>query len=264
MSARQILASARVFVREATGLVRNLSPLDALILGIVGITPGANMTLFYLYITFLYPGANVAFSVLGAIPISLVFGATYWLLATSMPRTGGDYVYGSRIIHPLWGFLPNWMYTYVNVTALGFYASTIGGSYLAVFFATLGNFYSNQNLVNLAAAVSSVNGALIIALVAIWLSALVNVFGMRTYSRVQLVLFVMAMLGIVVLIALLAMNSNESFRLAFNNYASTYGTSYEGVINQAKGAGWSPQGFNLNQSLLALPSYFLSSQRCGL
>jgi hypothetical protein len=38
------------------------------------------------------------------------------------------------------------MYTFVNVSALGFYASTVGGSYLAVFFAMLGNFFSNSML----------------------------------------------------------------------------------------------------------------------
>jgi len=245
-------------VREATGLVRNLTPIDNLILGIVGITPGVNMTLFYLYIAFLYPGANVAWAVVGAIPISLILGATYWLLAIAMPRTGGDYVYGSRIVHPLWGFLPSWMYAYVNITALGFYAATVGGSFVAVFFAMLGNFYHNPMLLDWAAAASSVNGALVIALAAIWISALINILGIRTFARVQAVMFVIAMLGIVLLIALLGINSNASFQVAFNNYASQYNTSYSGIIEQAKSSGWSPQGFDLRQTMLALPFVLLS------
>ena len=252
------MTSPRVFVREATGLVRNLSPIDALMLGIVGITPGANMTLFYLYIAFLYPGANVGWGVVGAIPISLIFGATYWLLAVAMPRTGGDYIYGSRIIHPLWGFLPSFMYTYVTVSALGFYASTVGGSYVAVFFAMLGNFYHNSILLGWAAAASSINGALVIALAAIWISALINILGIRTFARVQAVMFVIAMLGIVVLIALLGISSNASFQAAFNSYASQYNTSYSGIIEQAKSAGWTPQSFDITQTMLALPFLLLS------
>ena len=252
------MVSAKVFVRDATGLIRALSPFDVFILGIVGITPGVNMTLFYLYIAYLYPGANVPLAVLGAIPISLIFGAVYWLLSISMPRTGGDYVYGSRIVHPLWGFLPNWIYTFVNVTALGFYAATIGGSFLAVFFATLGNFYNNATLLSWSSAASSVNGGLVIALIAIWVSALINVMGMRTYAKAQLIMFVIAMAGIVVLLAVLGVNSNQSFQTAFNQYASSYNTSYQGIINQAKSSGWAPQGFDLSQTLLALPFILLS------
>jgi len=251
------MASARVFVRDATGLVRALSPLDVFILGIVGITPGVNMTLFYLYIAYLYPGANVPLAVLGAVPISLIFGAVYWLLSISMPRTGGDYVYGSRIVHPLWGFLPNWIYTFVNVTALGFYAATIGGSFLAVFFATLGNFYNNATLLAWSSAAASVNGSLVIALVAIWVSAVINVLGIRAYARAQLVMFVVAMAGIIVLIGLLAVNSNQSFQAAFNQYGASYNTTYQGIINQAKSAGWAPQAFSVSQTLLALPFILL-------
>jgi amino acid transporter len=255
---RTAMASAKVFARDATGLVRELSSRDVLILGIVGITPGVNMTLFYLYIAYLYPGANVPLAVLGAIPISLIFGAVYWLLSISMPRTGGDYVYGSRIVHPLWGFLPNWIYTFVNVTALGFYAATIGGSFLAIFFATLGNFYNNATLLSWSVVASSVNGALVIALVAIWVSALINVMGMRTYAKAQLIMFIISMAGIVVLLAVLGVNSNQSFQAAFNQYASRYNTSYQGIINQAKSSGWTPQGFDVTQTMLALPFILLS------
>lgn len=242
-----------VFVREATGLVRELSPLDVLMFGIVGVTPGVTMVLFYVYIPYLYPGVNMTIGVIGAIIVSLIFGATYYMLSASMPRTGGDYVYGSRIVHPLWGFLPNWMYTFVNVSALGFYASTVGGSYLAVFFATLGNFYNNSTLLDWASAVSSVNGAFVVALIVIWVSALINVFGIRAYARAQAVMFVIAMLGIVVLLGVLAVNNNQTFQAAFNSYAAPYNTSYTGIIEQAKKAGWQRQSFNLTATMLALP-----------
>jgi amino acid transporter len=251
------MSAPKVFVREATGLVRSLSPLDVLILGIVGITPGVNMTLFYLYIAFLYPGANVPLSVVGAIPISLIFGAVYWLLSISMPRTGGDYVYGSRIVHPLWGFLPNWMYTFVNVTALGFYSATIGGSFLAVFFVMLGNFYNNPTLLAWGTAASSVNGSLVIALIAIWVSAVINVLGMPAYRKAQLVMFVIAMAGIFVMLGVLAVNTNLSFQAAFNQYGSAYNATYQGIIAQAKSAGWTPQPFSVSQTLLALPFILL-------
>jgi amino acid transporter len=243
----------KVFVRDATGLVRALTPLDNFMLGIVGITPGVALVLYNVYLPYLYPGVDMTWGTLGSIPVSLIFGATYYLLAISMPRSGGDYVYGSRIIHPLWGFLPNWMYTFVNVSALGFYASTVGGSYLGVFLTMLGNFYNNNLLLGWGSAVSTLNGAFVVAIVAIWVSAIINVFGMRAYAKAQMVMFIIAMLGIGVLIAVLAVNSNQTFQTAFNQYGASYNTSYTGIINQAKSSGWTPQPFSTSQTLLALP-----------
>jgi len=245
--------SKRVFLREATGLLRNLTPLDNFILGVVGITPGVTMVLFYVYIPFLYPGVDMVLGILASVPVALIMGLTYWCLAASMPRSGGDYVYGSRIIHPLMGFWPNWIYTFVNVCALGFYASTVGGSYLAVFFAMLGNFYNNSMLNAWAAWSSTVNGGFIIALVAIWFSALINILGIRAYARAQNYMFVLAMLGILILFGVLAMNTNESFQAAFNAYSAAYNTSYTGIIQQAKTAGWQPQPTSLSQTMGAVP-----------
>ena len=247
------LLDRRVFVRDATGLVRALSPTDNFMLGIVGITPGVALVLYNVYLPYLYPGVNMTLGTLGSIPVSLIFGATYYLLAISMPRSGGDYVYGSRIVHPLWGLLPNWMYTFVNVAALGFYASTVGGSYLGVFFAMLGTFFNNSQLMSWSSAVSSVNGAFVVALVVIWASAIINVLGIRAYAKAQVVMFIIAMLGIFVLLGILAVNNNQTFQTAFNNYGTAYNVTYNGMISQAKSAGWAPQGFSLTQTLLALP-----------
>jgi amino acid transporter len=245
--------SKRVFLREATGLLRNLTPLDNFILGVVGITPGVTMVLFYVYVPFLYPGVDMVLGILASIPVALIMGLCYWCLAASMPRSGGDYVYGSRIIHPLMGFWPNWIYTFVNVCALGFYASTVGGSYLAVFFAMLGNFYNNAMLNSWATLFSTVNGGFVIALIAIWFSALINILGVRLYARVQLYMFILAMLGIVVLFAVLAVNTNQSFQTAFNAYSAGYNTSYTGIIEQAKSAGWQPQPVSFSQTMGAVP-----------
>lgn len=70
------LEASQVFVREATGLVRELSPLDVFFFGVVGVTPGVTLALFFALLPFLYPGVNMALAVVGAIFVSLIFGAT--------------------------------------------------------------------------------------------------------------------------------------------------------------------------------------------
>jgi amino acid transporter len=247
-------AKAPVFVRDATGLVRALTAFDTFAFGVVGITPGVSLVLYYVYIVFLYPGVNMTLASIGAIPISLVFGAVYYLLAISMPRSGGDYVYGSRIVHPLWGLLPNWTYTYVNIFGgIGYYSATLGGSFLAPFLVMLGSFYNSPTLLNWAAVFSTSNAGFVVAVIAIWVSAAINVLGMRAFAKAQAVMFVIAMAGIVVLLILLGINNNQTFQVAFNQYAAAYNTSYTGIIQQAKNAGWTPQSYDLTQTLFALP-----------
>jgi amino acid transporter len=239
-------------LRDATGLVRSLTTFDSFALGIVGITPGVTMVLWFVYITFLYPGVDMILTAIGSIPIALMFGAAYFLLSISMPRSGGDFVYGSRIIHPLWGFLPNWMYMYGQVFCLGYLSATIGGGYLGPFLATLGSFYKSPALLEWASTVSGANGAFLLALAVIWLSLLVNIRGMRTYARAQAILLVVSMAGIVLTLLLLAMNDNRAFQAAFNSYASSYNTSYQGMIDMARSAGWKPQSPSLDQTSFAL------------
>jgi amino acid transporter len=229
-----------------------LTPFDAFALGVVGITPGVTIVLWYVYITFLYPGVDMVLTALGAIPISLIFGATYYLLSISMPRSGGDFVYGSRIIHPLWGFLPNWMYIYGQVFCLGFLAATIGGGYLGPTLSILGSFYKSSALLDWASAVSSPNGAFLVALAVIWLSLLINIRGVRAYATAQAIMLVIAMAGIVLTLMLLGISDNRAFQIAFNSYASSYNTSYQGIIDLARSAGWKPQPPSLDQTSFAL------------
>ncbi len=100
------MGEREVFVRKASGLVRVVSPLDALMYAFV------NPTIPYAYhyiiwSTVLYPGAN---QYIAATMIAMLYPivALYALLSIAMPRSGGEYIFGSRIIHPYIGLLASW------------------------------------------------------------------------------------------------------------------------------------------------------------
>ena len=61
--------------------------------------------MFALYLMWLrsYPGAHMV----GAIGMAQMFviAGLYWLLSCAMPRSGGEYIYISRIIHPAVGLI---------------------------------------------------------------------------------------------------------------------------------------------------------------
>ena len=59
----------------------------------------------------LFPGGNFLFALVLDIPLVLAFAYAYGLLASMLPRTGGDYMFVTRIIHPVVGVISSvcWM-----------------------------------------------------------------------------------------------------------------------------------------------------------
>src|SRR5918999_4118392 len=101
-------AAATVFERKATGLVREAGALDTLIYNLNFVSLGLMAALVFLFSTAFYPGANLyltaVLTFLVVIPTSLVFA----FFAASMPRSGADYVYVSRALHPALGMMSSW------------------------------------------------------------------------------------------------------------------------------------------------------------
>src|SRR5262249_3177458 len=108
----------KLYVRQATGLVRELSLRDNALLaaGYISVFLG------FSYITLVpstFVGANIAlaFLITGAlmVPHFIVYG----LLSSAMPRSGGDYLFLSRIVHPSAGFVVNGIISLVFIAGLG-------------------------------------------------------------------------------------------------------------------------------------------------
>ncbi|HKM78519.1 MAG TPA: APC family permease, partial [Candidatus Bathyarchaeia archaeon] len=98
-----------VFIREATGLVRSLSAFDLFNLTYGQIMPAVGIVFIVSFTPFGFPQSNMFLAFLVAIPLVAIGPAMiYSMLAASMPRSGGDYVYVSRIIHPALGFMTSW------------------------------------------------------------------------------------------------------------------------------------------------------------
>jgi len=97
-----------LFERKATGLVREIGPF-----GLMTITMsyaiGGGINFLSVKNGALYPGSHVGLAFfLAGIPVILV-AVCYALLAIMMPRSGGSYIFVSRLISPTWGFLASWI-----------------------------------------------------------------------------------------------------------------------------------------------------------
>jgi amino acid transporter len=91
---------ARLFVREATGLVKNVSLLDAVSLNLSDTSAGAALANIG-FTTILLPamlGVNLVLGSIIGFAIIIPQIVIYTMMSQRMPRTGGDYIWVSRTL----------------------------------------------------------------------------------------------------------------------------------------------------------------------
>ena len=94
---------ARVFVREATGLRKEVSLIDAVALNVSNMSSGTAIAVigFTLAILPSVSGVNLLGTTLIGFLFSIPEIVVYTMLTQRMPRTGGDYVWMSRTLGPI-------------------------------------------------------------------------------------------------------------------------------------------------------------------
>src|SRR5215471_1675531 len=91
-------------MREATGLIRSMSTLDAFWLNLYAATPLPGVVFGFLYAFTIFPNAYApAAYVIGGLGYTLL-SVVYAYLSAAMPRSGGNYIFQSRVLHPALGF----------------------------------------------------------------------------------------------------------------------------------------------------------------
>ncbi|MEM2985298.1 MAG: amino acid permease, partial [Candidatus Jordarchaeaceae archaeon] len=90
-----------VFTRDATGLVREVSIKDAFMIVFSLVIGGG---ILFLSVQALqpgyFPGANLSISYLIGLIFVLPLYMVYAIFSRAMPRSGGDYIFVSRILGP--------------------------------------------------------------------------------------------------------------------------------------------------------------------
>src|SRR6516164_8147360 len=93
--------SSSLYVRQSSGLVREASVIDAIIFNAVFSAPvGATLAFGIFYALGAFPGADMVQALLIAFVVNIPVVVMMSMMASTMPRTGGDYVWISRILHP--------------------------------------------------------------------------------------------------------------------------------------------------------------------
>jgi APA family basic amino acid/polyamine antiporter len=224
---------SKTFERQATGLVREVSAFRAFVLNLMFTSP-AFMLIFLVLGQGLFPGAYLPISSLLALIPALIVAFVYAQLSVAYPRSGGDYVFIGRILHPSVGFMVNFVFTLINISVIGTEAVWITSMALGPMFNALAAISNNPGLAGLASTLTvPVNEFIVGALIAIVLP-FVMYFGASVSFKLKTFFFVVSAFSILTFLVAMAVTSNANF---VSNFDSLSTTSYSQTIAAAQNAG---------------------------
>jgi len=242
------MQKSTLFVRDATGLVRELSAIDVVIWAVA--SPAASGMLYYQVSTATkYAGANAALSFFigGVTLIPIVLCLAYMLQV--MPRSGGMYVSMSRLVDPTVAFVFSWLYVLGNGLTTGvmaWVATGVLGSALA-----LGGHAAHVvSLVSAGTWMSEVGGRTIVSLIALVFFFLITMYSLRAVKWVMRIIFIVPLIATLAFVGIFLAVGPAGAQGAFD---ATWGTGvFNQVIDAAKANGWTNPTFSLDNTLLML------------
>jgi basic amino acid/polyamine antiporter, APA family len=221
---------SNLFIRKATGLVRSWSVMDAFVYAFFSINL-VTLGLYSFSQMYYFEGGMINALIVSAIFIFFEVIVYAGLIAV-MPRSGGDYVWQSRILGGAVGFILAvtgwwfilwlWVPLYgdmfrhiVLVPILGI----LGAKDVALWFA------------------GTQNGAFVASLITLGVVSVFIALGMKTYAKIQKYSFYGGILGLLIVIVLLLTGSNAAFKAGLDANASSMFGAQAGVYDATAALG---------------------------
>jgi amino acid transporter len=253
-------ATPELFTRRATGLVREGRTVDALFYNVMWSSVALTFAFFWLLYSFYYNGSNAILAFLIAAALGLPGAFLYAMLSQIMPRTGGDYVFNSRALHPSIGFAANVSFCFWLAVVYGVYTTYFATYGIGAFSHMMAGYTGSSGWLSFGEWFSTEAGLFITGTVAVLLSAGIFVIGgVRLFFRLQAGAFVLYMLGAFLLPILIGLFGSEAgFITNFNDYASNLGASnaFSAMQHSATEAGFAPSGFDFEATLKSVSVFW--------
>ena len=256
-------ATPEVFTRKASGLVRVMSPYSAFVYNIL--TMGLIFPWTYLWAPGALPGGKLVWGILLAMVIEIPIAFVYVWLSTALPRSGGDYVFQSRVFGGgvaftvvmsgyviwilQWVALSGWLLAY-----LGF----------APLFLGLGATMGSASMSSIGVWFTTPTGIIITSIVNAAAAVGLLVSGFKNYVRFQYVMWYGTLLAFAVMLIVLfsvtpvtAIPRIDAFAVASGGAAGFTATA--SAAAEAAGVNLNPP-FSLLATLLVAPIAWTSLQ----
>jgi amino acid transporter len=237
-----------VFIRRSSGLTRQVGAWDALVYATI--TPGfLNPLVFAMWAPSLYPGASMPYATL-AVLLFFPIAALYWFLSVSMPRSGGEYIYISRILGPLPGLMSSFTISMVALSWMAFAGTWAVRYCIGATIRGLGILYANSNLISLADVFDNREIQMVVGTVLCISIVFIFLKGAKWVVNVCWAAVAAAGLAVVALAVSVLFGGNDFAA----NWTSLTGVDYNSIIPAAQNAGLTTQ-FTVMGTVMAGATY---------
>ncbi len=250
-----------LFSRETSGFVRGFNIWDVFVFNLLGYATGLSLATNPTILGGLYPNANIYWVLVFGLIVSIFTGLLYGYFAAIFPRSGGDYIYNSRTISPLVGFVASWGFTWSQIYGIGTFSGWAISDAISPAFITTGFILDKPNLLEIGNSLSVNNNIIIGGIIILIICFLLNLINQSALKKVLNFLFVIAMISAILMVASFWTVDHQTFVERFNEVMlKSTGTSnsYQNIIELAKNNGLAiNRSTTILDSLYALPIGFL-------
>ena len=238
--------------RSTVGLARQISPIDTMIYSAAN--PGLMFALVYImWAPYLYPGAHMVWSILTVAQMFIIAGL-YWLLSVAMPRSGGEYIYISRILHPALGLMSSFMITFTAISWTGILLNWLIKWSIVEFFYSLALINGNNpTLLSIAQFINQTYIRAIIGTALLLFIYYIYYKGTKWMVKLAYITLAATLLGAITFIVANLVTGQETFA---DNFTKLTGLAYADVIQLAQADGY-PTKFLLGATIMAGSTYVI-------
>jgi amino acid transporter len=251
-------APKSLFVREATGLVRELSSLDVFVWSIIYFPWLTSWAGIFWVTPSYYQNVNYYAGLALWAVIAVVIVLLYWQITVVMPRSGGDYVFISRSMAGPIGFVASFLFFIAVLTSAGsnsYWAFAESGTQLSF----AGQVLGNPNITNLGTYLTpwTTPSPLTLFLVGLMIQAVgavAIIIGSKVFRTIVYSFFIYGFLVMLISVAIFLSHTPADFAAA---YAQYFPGGVAKVFSDAAAKGYTP-GANLANLGAIVPLLFVS------
>jgi APA family basic amino acid/polyamine antiporter len=204
------MSSQKVFTRDATGLVREVSPIDSFGISVTGVGM-ISIFLFFSYYMSAAPNDNPLLSVVLMIVPLVALAAVWAYLMAVFPRSGGDYVFNTRSLHPTIGIMTDFLYVSILPSVLSLFI-ILALQLFADMFTIEGFLTMNPAVSAFGTSLGDPNTQFAVSTVLAVITAFFLIGRTKLYTRFQAIFVVAGIVVVLLIVVALAMTSNSSYQ----------------------------------------------------
>ena len=247
-----------LFVREATGLVRELSSLDVFVWSIIYFPWLTSWAGIFWVTPSYYQNVNYYAGLALWAVIAVVIVLLYWQITVVMPRSGGDYIFISRSITGPLGFVASFLFFIAVLSSAGsnsYWAFAESGTQLSF----AGQVLANPNITSLGNYLTpwttpSPLTLFLVGLVIQAVGATAIIIGSRLFRTIVYSFFIYGFLVMLISVVVFVTHTPADFAAA---YAQYFPGGVAKVFSDAAAKGYTP-GASLANLGAVVPLLFVS------